>query len=252
MSIQSTGLRSAGKTKLLLAAVVAAGAAVALSSTAARATVIYSQTFSAQASGALNLVAPTTGPSGQDWLTVAGNFYPVPATGGTLDTKGYGSYLPFKPAQGNIYELSATLDPISSSNNTNWLSVGFGSGIPASNQGPAMLLRVNGEIGLSDGTTGSAGTAPTTSGSYTTNELAEVVLNTMSTAWTATWYYNNVDLGSVTYTTNPTITGVAIGSNAVNGQFNSFELQTVPEPTALGLLGIGAVGLLLAARRKRA
>ncbi len=38
MSIQATGLRTAGKTKLLLAAVMAAGAAMALSSTSAKAT----------------------------------------------------------------------------------------------------------------------------------------------------------------------------------------------------------------------
>ena len=71
--------------------------------------------------------------------------------------------------------------------------------------------------------------------------------------WVATWYYGGSELATYTYTTNPTVAGVSIGFLGANeGSVGNFVLATAtPEPASIGLFGLGAVGLLLA-RRKRA
>ncbi len=84
-AVESEGLRPAGETNLMLAAAIAAGAAVALGSTAAQATIIYQQTFSSTATGDLNGVLSTTDTTGQDWKTV-----PEPASVGLLALGGLG------------------------------------------------------------------------------------------------------------------------------------------------------------------
>ena len=258
MSTQSTGLRTAGKTKLLLATVVAAGAALALSSTSAKASVIYQEAFGGTSTATIVGTSPTTDPSGAKWQ--ANDSKDTAATyrvdGSASNTSSGGDYLTFAPTSGNLYTLSATLTPTDAT--SGWLSLDFSTGIPTAATGPGMIVTsTQGSTtgyGIQLFTTGSSHPSNVTIPSTVTpGETAEITLNTTGADWVATWYYGGSELATYTYTTNPTVAGVSIGFLGANeGSVGNFVLATAtPEPASIGLFGLGAVGLLLA-RRKRA
>ena len=266
MSIQSTGLRTAGKTKLLLAAVVAAGAALALSSTSAKAdTIIYQDTFPGSSTATLVGTVPGPATNTNAWKlatdVATGNTFNADGSVTNTSTTGanYGDYLTFTPTSGNVYTLSATLSPLNTSGNGAWVGIAFDNGIvgDGTKLAPSMLAHYEGSTAtIQTFTTG--GTAFKSSASQALDKTAEMVLDTTSTDWVVSFYYNGTLIGSNTYTTNPTgVDGVSISASGKSfsssvGDFTLTEASTAtPEPAAIGLFGLGAVGLLLA-RRKRA
>jgi hypothetical protein len=247
--------------KTAAAIAIAGMTALALGSTVARATVVYQDNFSGSSSNSLVGLSPTTDTGSATWATTldVGATDTFQADGSvTSITTNYGDYLPFTPENGNIYTLSATLDPAS----TGWVGMSFGAYIPAdhSGVGPSIIAHYEGKTAtITDFSIGNTSTPFNGTGNVPLDETASIVLNTMSTQWTATYYYNSNDLGSVTYAagSNPTgINGVAIaavGSTAApfSGSVANFELQAVPEPATLGLFALGGMGLLMAGRKMK-
>ena len=264
MSTQSTGLRTAGKTKLLLATVMAAGAAFAFSSTSAKASIIFQDNFPGSSTSPLAGTTPATTTGGAKWTEIAGSTTSFNADGSisnnstTTAVQG-GDYLSYSVTSGYVYTLSATLNPsFQGTSGLGYVGIEFGNAIPLLQNGPAFLMH----YGTS--TTGSLqafaskkNAVKLSSATVTSNETAQIVLDTTSTLWTASFIYDGVTLGTYNYTTNPggnSLDVAIVGkSEDFTGNVGSFELtQTaVPEPASIGLFGLGAVGLLLA-RRKRA
>ena len=247
--------------KTAAAIAIAGVTALALGSTAARAGVIYQDNFSGSSSNSLVGLLPTTDTGGAKWATAldVGAADTFQADGSvTSITTNYGDYLPFSPENGNIYTLSATLDPAS----VGWVGISFGAYVPGDRGGvgPSMISHYETTTAtITEFAIGNTATTFTGTANVPLDQTASIVLNTMSTQWTATYYYNSKDLGSVTYAagSNPTgingVTIAAVGSSAspFSGSVASFELQTVPEPATLGLFVLGGMGLLLAGRKMR-
>ncbi len=264
MSTQSTGLRTAGKTKLLLATVMAAGAALAFGSTSAKATVIFQDNFPGTSASLLAGTTPATTYNSETWAAVPKSAITFNADGSvsnlTSTAKHGGDYLGYSITSGYIYTLSATLNPsFQGTGGAGFVGIEFGDAIPLVQAGPAFLMHyASSSTGTLQAFAAKDASVTLSSTTATSNETAQIVLNTTSAAWTASFIYNGVTLGTYNYTTNPSGTNldVAIVTNTVDfsGNVGSFELtQTaVPEPVSIGLLGLGAVGLMLVGRRKRA
>ena len=263
MLIQATGLRTAGKTKLLLAAVMAAGAAFAFSSTSAKASIIFQDNFPGSSTSPLAGTTPATTTGGAKWTEIAGSTTSFNADGSisnstTTPVQG-GDYLSYSVTSGYVYTLSATLNPsFQGTSGLGYVGIEFGNAIPTLQNGPAFLMHYGTSTTGNLQAFASKGNAVNlSSATVTSNETAQIVLDTTSTLWTASFIYDGVTLGTYNYTTNPggnSLDVAIVGkSKDFTGNVGSFELtQTaVPEPASIGLFGLGAVGLLLA-RRKRA
>ena len=242
----------------LVIAAFTAAACIGLAGTAS-ATVIYQDNFSGSSSTPLAGQTPTidNGPStswSNQWNTAWMDNGFVTVTSSTdLEV----ASLEFTPQIGQIYTLSLSLNPTSGSN---FMAFGFtngnGTGAPFWNTtGPWM------DVWLPNGITGQAGpgtgNAVFNTGVSSLNEPAQIVLNTVGADWTVQWSYNGIALGSYVYSgasgsdPNPTgITQVAIGSDGDNGSVADFSLTAVPEPSVLGLVMLGGLGLLLIGRKR--
>ncbi|MDA8378941.1 MAG: hypothetical protein M0Z50_18265 [Planctomycetia bacterium] len=245
---------------------VAAIAAVAGTSSA---TVIFQDNFTGNATTPLNGAAPTTGPAGATWVAGSGWY-----DNGTETSSGAGNsnaYLPYTVTAGNVYTLSAGLNP----NNVfgGWFGLGFISNTPSTgvnywfagsgggylNAGP--WLSVTGTRGDTSGNEGLYNPGPGHSGGYTAFattsgvQNVSIVLNTTAASWTFQVFNNNSSVGPVvSLASNPNIVGVALGDNGspmANGAVSDFSLTVtpVPETPTLALAGVGAMGLLLLKRR---
>lgn len=164
--------------------------------------------------------------------------------------------LSFTPETGRVYTLSATINSTAANQ---WLAMGFSSlsGGKAENAAyydslvapqPWVLVQTSGTghdsflAGLTGG--GSLGDAA--------NPVAvQIILDTQPALWTVEWKINGGTQRNATYATNPTINYVSLGASAgagnnTAGYVDNFMLTTevVPEPSALALLGLGALGLL--------
>jgi hypothetical protein len=192
-------------------------------------------------------------------------------TGGASDTTdgtqannpaGAAGFLPFTPASGNIYTLSADLDLLAA--NDQWEAIGFTNGTNSGNEfyllgnnaGPWLLQRGDG-VTLDHtflGPETSGGAAATASG-VTGYNTYSIVLDTTNAAWTAAFYRGATLLvGPTAYGVNPTISAVGFGNSNSAGNIDNFTLTvtTIPEPAAVTLLGFGGVGLMAVARRRNA
>ncbi len=281
MSFQAPGLRAAGKTKLLLAAVVAAGAALALSSTSAKAdATIYQNTFNSGTTSE-NLIGSTVSGTTTKWggdtsgvalTTKSSNAYAAVTTY-NINNNSY-AYLPISGTMLSDYTQLAytvTLTPTGETSGGltgDWLSMGFGKGETTSDSTAGgelwALYREDGgtQFFTKGGTTGGG----TDGGTSSTSNSADTITITLDTAASATpGAYTITDsqglftgvtgsTGTLPTTVYDGIGGIFIGNTGgANGTFASLTLSgsPVPEPASIGLFGLGAVGLLLA-RRKRA
>ncbi len=253
----------------LAAAALASMAFVGLAGTAS-ASVIYQDNFSGSSNTPLNGAAPTTGPAGVTWVAGSGWY-----DNGTETSSGAGNsnaYLPYTVTAGQVYTLSAGLNPDNVSGN--WFGLGFISSTPSTgvsywfagsgggylNAGPWLL--VTGTRGDTSGNEGNYNPGPGHSGGYTSFATTSgvqnvaIVLNTTAANWTFQVFNNSSAVGPVvTLASNPSIVGVALGDNGnpmANGTVSDFSLTTsaVPEPATLGLILVGGLGLLLIGRKR--
>lgn len=149
------------------------------------------------------------------------------ANGGTsLSGNSGGAYLSFTPSSGNIYTLTAKLDPTAG----NWLGLGFV-------KSPNTINPVNGSGAyawaiLSTGGGGQIFTGPDTSnpnGGFTGKSGANtvsIVLNTTAKQWTYRIYDNGKAVTPVViFKANPVITAVGLGNSNATGSVRDFELS---------------------------
>lgn len=228
--------------------IAAACLAVVLIAANAPAAVIYFDDFSGSGDTSLNGTTPDTRPGTETWLSSA-NWR---ADGSKVVTNSGAAFLPFVPASGKIYTLSADVNRTGTGQD--WLAIGFAGTANTGNFVSStpytwMLLRGDrGEGGIQTFLGGGTAQSMNHFGPSGTVNL-KVILDTTTPLWSAQWYANDTPLRTTSFTTNPTISHVAFGghSNGV-GTVDNLTLSVVPEPGAAGLLfGAG----LLALRRKR-
>ncbi|MGC9261480.1 MAG: PEP-CTERM sorting domain-containing protein [Phycisphaerae bacterium] len=235
----------------------------------ANASVVYNDSLTEYTNGT-NLNTQIPGPAGNS------NAWTAPATGtewlsvGTSGVNANGNnanaFLPFSPSTGYVYTLQATI--ANASGNTNWAALGFLDGVNTGGdpwttslaEGWTLIRGANGgadQAFIGPGTAGgtNAGTVGTTDPITVTMTLT----TNNASPWTIGFQYvdaltpsNSSSIAAQSYTTNPTITDVGFGESAVNATVKNFSLTAtpIPEPAPLGLVVVGALGLLLLKRRR--
>ncbi len=200
-------------------------------------TVVYSDNFSGLASTDLNGKTPTVG--GGTW-TGTNQFN---ADGSVVSGQGSVT-LPFTPASGLIYTLSATV--AMTNNDANWIGLGFGDAATTwAGSNPAQNSAVRFSNANLPGYSWMI-TAPTTGqsgfgGSRTANTSTEtgftdvlsatvnlkVVLNTTAANWTTSYYVNNALLGTTTHAGAQPIDVVGFTSTTgAAGRISNFQLTS--------------------------
>ncbi|WFB36849.1 PEP-CTERM sorting domain-containing protein [Kiritimatiellota bacterium B12222] len=163
---------------------------------------------------------------------------------------GHTARLAFTPVAGEIYELSADFEGLSTyaGQMDDWISLGFfaGSTKYAWMNISSQLSADGREVKYYSGDGVISGTVPTTVG----ERNLKIVLDTSDTNWTVAWYLDDVQAGSTyTYATNPSITEVGFGrADNARSTFDNFQLAVIPEPASVLLLFL-ALPLLVVCRR---
>jgi hypothetical protein len=217
---------------------------VGLSPTA-RATTIYYDDFDGSGTTILSGTTPDFPPGGNTWTATSSGWR---ANGDFVTgASNRAAVLPFVPASGNKYELSASVATLPSGN-TDWLGFGF---------------RTNGSVNGFTNDTATVGwmfhrggkdvfgryTVSLPSASIATGVNAgavlSMILDTNPTNWTIDWYINGAFKSTYTYPTNPAIThvGMSTNSTSIAGTMGFFELKVVPEPTSALLMLLGALAV---------
>lgn len=228
---------------------------------------IYEDSFSGSAGTSLAGQAPTVRPGSETWAFNSATSF---ATGfqadGTVSAGGgspngrVAALLPFTPAAGNTYTLSATLSATLASGQ--WMALGFADKLTGAS-GLFAFGNVNGVSWMLKGDTGSSalqGFAGPATGSIIVNTFAgnpvnlQIILDTTGSQWKTSMFNNAVQLGSTfTYATNPTILAVGFSKHeSVGGSVDNFKLEVdaIPEPSS-ALLGLLGISFLLSRRRPR-
>ena len=224
----------------------------------ARANIIYQDTFAGTGDLADHTLDTTT--NGNTWTVSPSGSFTVQS--GAKVNSGQAT-LPFTPptAGGYIYTLSADVT-IAPTTSTNWIALGFSRTVADSGVDSAGMY-----YNLVDWTlvrdTGGTYTAigPGTSTLMAAPDVTpgdllhlSVILDTTAANWEATWHIGDGFERSYTYTSGkPDINYVTMVDTGPTATFTNFTLSAIqtPEPSALTLLGLGLLGLLAYAWRRR-
>ena len=204
---------------------------------AASAAVVYQDNFNR--TGSLNASTPSPTDTGSATWAAGDSITTTTASGGyaSLTSTSSMAYLPFTPVSGNIYTLTASLNPATGAT-TNWLAFGFfpqnvssvGSA-PDAAASVMVLERDNrgSQVFNGDGKSVDGPKSPNGTG-YT---KWTIVLNTTRPDWTVSisevGVSGEANFKTFTYggsTANPTINTVGFGTNALAGTVRQFKLTT--------------------------
>lgn len=232
--------------------------------------VLYADDFSGPASTGLNGYAPDT--RSGDWGSSDTATW-ASATQFEADGRVWSSpnnrasaLLPFSPVSGQLYELSADIDGISTwvGQQDDWVALGFAENGNANDNftrtathGYAWMA-VSSLGGTDQGTryagdenspnTGSATFATTTNNMHLT-----IQLDTRSTNWTVKWFLDGLQVTDThTYITNPDINYVGFSRvDNARAYIDNFQLAVIPEPSSLALTLPAALAIAPRPRRRR-
>ncbi|MCC5842419.1 MAG: PEP-CTERM sorting domain-containing protein [Opitutales bacterium] len=233
-------------------------------------TTIYSDSFARV--GNLLGSAPDVRPGSETWVAAAGGR----TTDGsilTFTTDRGNAFLPFTPAEGNIYELSVSAR--TNVTNTAWLALGFmqpganigggGAGNFAFNSSAGgyawALIRGNGATVTFAGLGGSENQGGDPEGTYASGTFHTIMirLDTTNPQWSYQAFVNgNAVADAFTYPLggNPIIGAVGLstaGGTTVNWDFDDFQLTLIPEPSTYAAIfgGFALLGLVLLRRTRK-
>lgn len=225
-----------------------------------QAAVVYFDDFSGLATNELRGTTPDTG--GNTWLGT-NNF----KADGSVTTGAGSITLPFSPAAGFVYTLSANIS--FTTNDASWIGLGFAdasatwTGTPATGNGNrftgAVIAGYSWMITApttgQSGFRGSGGTNAATETGFTdvlsSTVILTLTLDTTATNWQTSYYVNSALLGTTVAVGSQPIdsVGLSVFSGAL-GKVSNFQLTSVvPEPSAMLLGGMVLLGLLRRSRR---
>jgi hypothetical protein len=227
----------------------------------ASAAVIYQDDFNR--TGNLNgSASPTIAEQGVTWSSAN---WETDGSAAKPTAAGWMAILPFTPATGNVYTLSASMNPTSPAGSPSWFILGFtGRGATdswlagsAPNQSSASVAaRVSNNDYPDFYTLGPGSSGITSLGNYADGvaHLYSITLDTTalnSANWTVSYSVNgNQVIAPTALGYNPVIEYVGFGSgDATGGTISNFSLTVVPEPSTYALV-LGGIATLLLIRRR--
>lgn len=229
-----------------------------LVATTASATTIYEHSFSGSDTDALDGVGVELGTgAGTLWTAEAAWFADGHVEVGVDGFDNANAYLPFTPADGNVYTLTSTLT--AAGDTANFMTLSFMNNptvdtLSTDLGGPWMLKRgpgggLDNEVySVTEFLTGLVNHGPFAGAT----ELS-MALDTRPTQWTVEYFINGASVrGPEAFATNPTITHVGVTRyvNPVTGAVSSFSLTAVPEPSTFAIAGV-AVAIVAVIGRSR-
>jgi autotransporter-associated beta strand protein len=166
------------------------------------------------------------GTAGATWIS--GASVTQAGTGASVPN-GMRAYLPITIVAGQVYKLTATLSNSQTSSYTAWTALGFTKGAPTGynwfQNSPASAWALfrgnsggNGAFAGADGT-GTDGTANNLTWTAAPGgiQTVTVILDTTAANWKTYTTINGIDSATYTYSVNPAITHVGIGTSADGG-----------------------------------
>lgn len=217
--------------------------------------ILYQDDFSGSSTVSLNTQTPDVTMNGNKWVSAGSQ--PWYADGHIDLESGWvrTAYLAFTPSAGKVYTLSVDINPLG--NTTGWIGFGFcGTGV---NAGASLATDATGASpwAFMQADRAKAGTYPGIAllggvgkypvdfpGSDWTGVVnMKIVLDTTGDSWTASWYVNNVNVRTYTYTGgNPAISNVAFSRNGATAAIiEKFELSE-GSPKTLSLVTFSGIG----------
>jgi hypothetical protein len=243
------------QTTIKLLSALTLGAALAYTPVASAA-VIYQDNFNR--TGDLSGSTPTITTGGNTWSSAN---WSTDGSAAKPDAAGYMAILPFNPVQGNIYTLSASMNPTVPADSPSWFALGFTNRNATDNwfagaQNSASIFARVSNNAYPDFYAQGPGTGGIGNLGNYTDGVAHVYSITLDTTagnsanWTASYSVDGTQVIAPTALGyNPTINYVGFGADASAGTIDNFSLTVVPEPSTYALV-VGGIATLLLSRRR--